>query len=59
VGTDSPPKAKANYTLVDIFEQLTANGVQGGVYQNIRKNTNYNSPVIGKGLVSLWNYPLS
>lgn len=24
---------------------MTANGVQGDVYQNIRKNTNYNSPV--------------
>jgi hypothetical protein len=24
---------------------LTANGAQGDVYQNIRKNTNYNSPV--------------
>ena len=28
-----------------IFNQLTANGVQGAVYQNIRRNTNYNSPV--------------
>ncbi|KAF1967788.1 hypothetical protein BU23DRAFT_592484 [Bimuria novae-zelandiae CBS 107.79] len=28
-----------------IFQKLTANGVQGGVYQNIRQNTNYNSPV--------------
>ncbi|KAK7181101.1 hypothetical protein DPSP01_003548 [Paraphaeosphaeria sporulosa] len=29
-----------------IFQKLTANGVQGGVYQNIRQNTNNNSPVI-------------
>lgn len=29
----------------DIFQKLTANGAQGGVYQNIRANTNYNSPV--------------
>jgi hypothetical protein len=28
-----------------IFQKLTANGVQGGVYQNIRRNTNNNSPV--------------
>ncbi|KAF2456416.1 glycoside hydrolase [Lineolata rhizophorae] len=28
-----------------IFQRLTANGVQGDVYQNIRENTNYNSPV--------------
>ncbi|KAF2743032.1 lytic polysaccharide monooxygenase [Sporormia fimetaria CBS 119925] len=28
-----------------IFQKLTANGVQGGVYQNVRQNTNYNSPV--------------
>lgn len=28
-----------------IFERLTANGAEGAVYQNIRKNTNYNSPV--------------
>ncbi|KAF2015211.1 lytic polysaccharide monooxygenase [Aaosphaeria arxii CBS 175.79] len=28
-----------------IFQQLTANGVKGAVYQNIRKNTNNNSPV--------------
>ncbi|OCL12953.1 lytic polysaccharide monooxygenase [Glonium stellatum] len=28
-----------------IFEYLTANGVEGAAYQNIRKNTNYNSPV--------------
>jgi hypothetical protein len=28
-----------------IFQKLTANGVQGGVYQNIRENTNNNSPV--------------
>jgi len=29
----------------DIFQKLTANGVQGGVYQNVRTNTNNNSPV--------------
>ena len=34
--TDIPP---------DIFQKLTANGVQGDVYQNVRKNTNNNSPV--------------
>ncbi|KAF2834384.1 lytic polysaccharide monooxygenase [Patellaria atrata CBS 101060] len=28
-----------------IFQFLTANGVKGGQYQNIRRNTNYNSPV--------------
>ncbi|KAJ4298112.1 hypothetical protein N0V90_006011 [Kalmusia sp. IMI 367209] len=28
-----------------IFQKLTANGVQGAVYQNIRPNTNNNSPV--------------
>lgn len=28
-----------------IFQRLTANGVQGGVYQNVRRNTNNNSPV--------------
>ncbi|KAF2248213.1 lytic polysaccharide monooxygenase [Trematosphaeria pertusa] len=28
-----------------IFQRLTANGAQGGVYQNIRQNTNNNSPV--------------
>ncbi|EKG11102.1 Glycoside hydrolase family 61 [Macrophomina phaseolina MS6] len=28
-----------------IFEYLTANGVKGGAYQNIRQNTNNNSPV--------------
>jgi hypothetical protein len=28
-----------------IFQRLTANGVQGDVYQNVRKNTNNNSPV--------------
>ncbi|OCL04069.1 lytic polysaccharide monooxygenase [Glonium stellatum] len=28
-----------------IFEYLTANGQEGAAYQNIRKNTNYNSPV--------------
>ncbi|KAF2477574.1 uncharacterized protein BDR25DRAFT_364432 [Lindgomyces ingoldianus] len=33
--------ANAHY----IFEYLTANGVKGSAYQNVRKNTNYNSPV--------------
>ena len=28
-----------------IFQYLTANGVKGSQYQNVRKNTNYNSPV--------------
>ncbi|ORY15165.1 glycoside hydrolase [Clohesyomyces aquaticus] len=28
-----------------IFEYLTANGAKGAAYQNVRKNTNYNSPV--------------
>ncbi|KAF2007922.1 lytic polysaccharide monooxygenase [Amniculicola lignicola CBS 123094] len=28
-----------------IFQYLTANGVKGAQYQNVRKNTNYNSPV--------------
>ncbi|KAF2495053.1 hypothetical protein BU16DRAFT_509604 [Lophium mytilinum] len=28
-----------------IFEYLTANGVEGSAYQNVRYNTNYNSPV--------------
>jgi hypothetical protein len=28
-----------------IFQYLTANGQKGAQYQNIRKNTNYNSPV--------------
>ncbi|KAH7110572.1 glycoside hydrolase family 61 protein-like protein [Dendryphion nanum] len=28
-----------------IFQKLTANGAQGGIYQNVRKNTNNNSPV--------------
>ncbi|KAF2200886.1 hypothetical protein GQ43DRAFT_55444 [Delitschia confertaspora ATCC 74209] len=28
-----------------IFQYLTANGVQGAAYQNVRTNTNYNSPV--------------
>jgi hypothetical protein len=32
-------------TSPDIFQRLTANGVQGGVYQNVRENTNNNSPV--------------
>jgi hypothetical protein len=32
-------------TSPDIFQRLTANGVQGDVYQNVRKNTNNNSPV--------------
>lgn len=31
--------------FIDIFQRLTANGAQGGVYQNIRQNTNNNSPV--------------
>jgi hypothetical protein len=29
----------------DIFQYLTANGQKGAMYQNIRKNTNNNSPV--------------
>lgn len=29
----------------DIFQYLTANGQKGGQYQNVRRNTNYNSPV--------------
>jgi hypothetical protein len=28
-----------------IFQTLTANGVKGAAYQNVRKNTNNNSPV--------------
>ncbi|KAF2676654.1 lytic polysaccharide monooxygenase [Lentithecium fluviatile CBS 122367] len=28
-----------------IFQKLTANGVQGAAYQNVRQNTNNNSPV--------------
>ncbi|KAH7118976.1 glycoside hydrolase [Dendryphion nanum] len=28
-----------------IFQYLTANGVKGAKYQNVRTNTNYNSPV--------------
>ena len=39
-----PPRSSVN-TVSDIFQKLTANGVQGGVYQNIRPNTNNNSPV--------------
>ena len=35
--------AKTNISL-DIFEYLTANGQEGAAYQNICKNTNYNSP---------------
>jgi hypothetical protein len=31
--------------LADIFQYLTANGQKGAQYQNIRKNTNNNSPV--------------
>jgi len=31
--------------LTDIFQYLTANGAKGAQYQNIRKNTNNNSPV--------------
>jgi hypothetical protein len=31
-----------------MFQRITANGVKGGLYQNVRKNTNYNSPVVGK-----------
>lgn len=34
-----------NLPCLDIFEYLTANGVKGAAYQNIRQNTNYNSPV--------------
>jgi hypothetical protein len=30
---------------VDIFWELTANGQKGSQYQNIRRNTNMNSPV--------------
>jgi hypothetical protein len=33
--------ASAHY----IFEQLTTGGVKHGVYEYIRKNSNYNSPV--------------
>ena len=29
----------------DIFQYLTANGVKGAKYQNVRTNSNYNSPV--------------
>jgi len=29
-----------------VFQQLTTNGVKGGVYQHIRQNTNHNSPVV-------------
>jgi hypothetical protein len=29
----------------DIFQYLTANGAKGGKYQNVRTNTNNNSPV--------------
>jgi hypothetical protein len=35
------------FYMVDIFQYLTANGVKGGQYQNVRRNTNYNSPVVG------------
>lgn len=31
--------------LLDIFQQLTANGVKNAAYVYVRKNTNYNSPV--------------
>ena len=34
--------ASAHY----IFQQLTTGGVKHGVFQYIRKNSNYNSPVI-------------
>lgn len=34
-----------------IFEIFTANGVAGAVYENIRENTNYNSPVVGKFII--------
>lgn len=45
------PKTTGSLTLhlsADIFQYLTANGVKGGQYQNVRQNTNNNSPVTGK-----------
>lgn len=35
----------ATKPVPDIFQYLTANGQKGAQYQNIRKNTNNNSPV--------------
>ena len=41
--------ASAHY----IFNKLDIAGVKGGEYEGIRRNTNYNSPVIGRFLGQL------
>lgn len=42
----SPAVVDAMLTnFVDMFQQISAGGAKGAVYEHVRKNTNHNSPV--------------